>query len=188
MSDFSFQSSDVHWIGDGDSACASDVEKIRAQLEGSGDILQTHRLQCDKDASDFAVALDLIGEKFAETQQLILELYGACGGRFDHALITYQEAVKWVAQRSNGASIIADFGVVTNHTASVFLKEGSTFSVINFSNVTGDSTVHMIGARYHGDIKLLRPSSGLSNVVEKVPITFSPSAGAAILLWNLESI
>jgi thiamine pyrophosphokinase len=161
------------------------VENLRDKLNVTGVSLQTHNLACDKDASDFAVALDLIAANYPSNHQIVLDLYGACGGRFDHALINFQEVANWVANSRCGVSVIADFGVITNQPVSVFLADGAVFSVTKYSNFPSDETVHVSGARYHGEIRLSRPSSGLSNVVERSPITFFPSAGAAILLWNL---
>lgn len=186
--DFSGNSADVHWIGDGDSASAGDIDKLRSQLNNVGSTLETHRLPCDKAASDFAVALDLIAEECSSEKQFVVELYGAQGGRFDHALITFKEAVKWVADRSGNATIIADFGVITNQPVSVFLKNGDTFSVINSVNDSAKAGVQISGARYGGKIKLIRPSSGLSNVVLDSPINFFPLSGTAVLLWNLNGI
>jgi thiamine pyrophosphokinase len=183
VSERNFSHATVRWIGDGDSLEPGALQAFERLVNLSGGEFSSSLFPSDKDLSDCALALQIVSKSVILDQGVLVEVFGACGGRWDHALITYQELVNWVAQSACPTTVVADFGLVTNQAVEVFLQEGSVFSILASESKT---LVNVVGGRYAGKLCFSRPSSGLSNEVKTSPVALDPRSGAAILLWNLD--
>jgi hypothetical protein len=182
-SERTFSHATVHWIGDGDSLEPGALEAFERLVKLSGGEFRSSFFPSDKEFSDCALAFESLSVSTVLDEGSLVEVHGACGGRWDHALITYQEIVNWVTQSAGATTVVADFGLVTNQAVEVFLQEGSVFSLMASGS---EVPVNVVGGRYAGELRFPRPSAGLSNVVKTSPVTLQPRGGAVILLWNLE--
>ncbi len=152
----------IEWWGDFDSS--EDAPLQSAQWE-------RHTLPRDKDLSDFGAILDRIQSSIDMSQPLFLEIWGALGGRQDHERINLEELKSFLAKTTSSVAVChPDIVMMRNATVQANIPQGQVFSIWSH---TGQGAVIIEGALYSGDIKLHRPSHGLSNISEGA-ITLNP--------------
>lgn len=181
-STFEYLNKKLIWIGDFDSTNSLIQNDFEIKIKKMNIQLQKIILEKNKNESDFGAALDLISNSILGDFPLVVELFGTLGGRFDHALITFQEIFSWIQSRKHGTCAVSDFGVVSNVPFSLHLANNSVFSL--FTTNPLNENVFLEGSLYAGEIKLARPSHGLSNVVCLSPIQLNPRNQTVALLWN----
>ena len=164
----------IYWTGDGDSLSTRGkvvLHRFRRALGKDFEIIHKRH----QESSDLAVALDLLANKIKH-RDMFIEVFGALGGRFDHALINLLELRHWLKTttlrhpRKRFCVVCHPLLVMTNSMVSVGLKPGRTFSVVT-DNPHG--RVDIEGATYAGRQELVRPSSGLSNSATGNRVNFS---------------
>lgn len=152
----------IEWWGDFDSS--EDAPLQSAQWE-------KHMLPKDKDLSDFGAILDRILETVDLGQPLFLEVWGILGGRQDHECINLEELKAFLAKVDSAVAVChPDIVMIRKATLEVDMPKESGFSIWSH---TGQGAVSIRGALYSGNLRLQRPSHGLSNIAEGTVI-FSP--------------
>jgi thiamine pyrophosphokinase len=171
------------WIGDSDSTTPKELEQLKSEAGQRGNKLHLIQLPTEKDISDLGATLQNISGTFSNNEALFADFFGTAGGRFDHAIIVFQEIFNWVQSRTAQTLAMCDFGIVSNTPFAVYLEMESVFSIVS----TKDALVEIAGAKYSGEITLANPSQGLSNVVKRTPVEVRPHNSALCLLWNFEA-
>ena len=88
-----------------------------------------HKLETDKDYSDFAYALSLLGEEFER-----IEIFGFLGGRRDHELLNLGEIFHFLSKRSRPTTAHLDHTIEAFSRGSWVTEVHGTFSLVAFDD------------------------------------------------------
>lgn len=164
-------SGDYAFVGDGDSAGD-------ALLQGRLPREVTN-LPVDKSVSDFGVVLDAIAEGIGDDEGARVDVYFGLGGRRDHEWVNIAEAARWAGALSGRGIVIFHPGVVVASCAfRVATRLGAEFTLV--APGARVETIRVEGARWDGNIRLERPSMGLSNKASAEEVAIWPERGAVV--------
>ena len=88
-----------------------------------------HLLETDKDYSDLAFALSLLGNEFER-----IEMFGFLGGRRDHELLNLGEVFHFLAGRTRPATAHLDHAIEAFSRGNWQIEVHGTFSLVAFNN------------------------------------------------------
>ena len=88
-----------------------------------------HKLETDKDYSDLAFALRLLGDEFDR-----IEMFGFLGGRRDHELLNLGEVFHFLARRSRPTAAYLDHTIDAFSQGSWKFEVHGTFSLVAFDD------------------------------------------------------
>ncbi len=139
----------------------------------------------EKSFSDFGSILDHISTSQSTNEPFFIEIYGGLGNARDHEYANIQEASKFLNSVNNGGIIVFQNSLILS-TLDFEITQSTTKHFSIFTDKKCAFTLH--NALYSGNIVLTRPSHGLSNQIQRFPLTIKrePSKELMTLVFRDE--
>ncbi len=152
----------ISWVGDADSILSSDKEKIKELSH------EWQELCPQKDLSDFAKALDILGTRFP-LDNIFLEIYGGLGKRRSHERANLEEVSYFI--KNHKGKVVCLF-----HKGIILANSDILYHGVKGENITilSQDQIEILGCEYTGKFQLQRPSHGLSNKINNPPAQIKP--------------